>query len=129
MKQVLSKSKELQPNCPDLPKRDLIIVRLEKCHKTKFDRYLLYELYQYEITSNQSCNYDIIEPKSIFRPAIIIPCPDRSNNYKIFKRSEASTIRFWIIPYKKVTQQLRFLSQSDEIEFISSRIVEFDSIE
>ena len=48
--------------------------------------------------------WGIIEPSMIFRPAILMPCNDRSRGFNLgsFNYLIVTSIRFWIIPYSTV---------------------------
>ena len=98
-------------------------MELIEVKKTNADSFLPYPLLRY----NNNFKYNkalrtyvppdvqIIEPENIYRPAIIIPCFDRSNNFNhpytgvsntLRTRTELNDrtefIRLWAIPYKVV---------------------------
>ena len=81
--------------------------------KNGTDRYLPYPLLKYDIgwdpiSKMNTARMHIIDAESIFRPAIMIPCNDRSANFeaklKISTRANStdctSAMRMWGIPYK-----------------------------
>ena len=89
---------------------------LEIADKTHGDTFLPYPLLRYNIVNggllhrNKMVESHIVDVESIFRPAILIPCPDRSQNFgekiKNEKPRNATQdecthfIRLWGIPYK-----------------------------
>jgi hypothetical protein len=99
----------------------LFITYLKLHEKIGSDSYLPYCLAGYNIaptTQNLMCEtivIDMIEPDMIFRPAILLPCPDRSTDlYTIFPTPRSTRgytqqqkltvksfkmIRFWAIHY------------------------------
>jgi hypothetical protein len=87
----------------------LIVTYLSICQKTNSDKYLPYDLLSYNVSPRyKGLQLDIIEPDAIFRPAMLIPCPDRSQGLyqsrTAAKKSliELSNYRFWGIRYKTV---------------------------
>ena len=82
----------------------LIVHKLKKSNKNRSDYFLPYDLYQYDIHRYTGPEWDVIEPSMIYRPAILIPCFDRSKdfNYMTFNYDKLKDFRFWIIPYETV---------------------------
>jgi hypothetical protein len=100
----------------------LIVTDLIIAPKIEGDRYLPYPLLKYDVVhvvalrlshrhvpQLNSVHMYIIDAESIFRPAILIPCPDRSKNYgKAFSTNRlarpsdqcTASVRLWGIPYK-----------------------------
>jgi hypothetical protein len=69
----------------------LIVTDLIVAPKANSDKFLPYPLLQYNVQHDRIAKVNvpvmhIIDAESIFRPAILIPCPDRSKNFgKPFK--------------------------------------------
>ena len=95
----------------------IVVSDLDFADKTRSDMLLPYPLLKYKITNgfnryrqNKIVASHIIDVESIFRPAMLIPCPDRSHNFGENFEKEAPRaakqdhcthyIRFWGIPYK-----------------------------
>ena len=99
----------------------LVVTELNAVKKTHSDSFMPYPLLRYNKNFKyySSCrtpipDVHIIEPENIYRPAIIIPCPDRCDAfgqaYVARNRlrnpnklnSTTDSIRLWGIPYKVV---------------------------
>jgi hypothetical protein len=98
-----------------------MFTQLTEVQKRNSDSFLPYPLLRYTKTHYYNAyrtsipHVQIIEAENIYRPAILIPCPDRSDNFgrafvgphrrsRIENENTLSTesIRFWGIPYKVV---------------------------
>ena len=82
----------------------LIVHKFKKARKKRSDNLLPYDLYEYDVFSSVNIQWDIIEPSMIYRPAILMPCCDRSKGFNVssFNYHMIQSMRFWIIPYSTV---------------------------
>ena len=77
----------------------LIVHYLKKVQKGRSDTIMPYDLFQYDLL----WKWEIIEPSMILRPALMIPCFDRSEGYNTANYSSRSqNIRMWILPYHTI---------------------------
>jgi hypothetical protein len=105
----------------------LIVHHMKVVEKKQTDSVLPYELYQYDF--DNPC-WDIIEPSSIYRPSMIIECPDRSNGFNNSEYDRFSkNIRMWMIRYQQIDMNgydINDISQTelDEVEEMYKEINE-----
>ena len=94
--------------CIDTPEGQrkilLIVHKFRSARKTRTDNLLPYGLWEYDLFSSINIQWDIIEPCMIYRPAILMPCCDRSKGFNIcpYNYHMSQSMRFWIIPYSTV---------------------------
>jgi hypothetical protein len=62
----------------------------------------------------------VIEPSIIYRPAILMPCCDKSNGFNAgsFNYHRARNLRLWIIPYRSVDVNGYDIGDVDEPELV-----------
>jgi hypothetical protein len=82
----------------------LVVTELAVMVKKDADRFLPYEQLKYSCHYTGLADISVIDARSVFRPAILVPCPDRSQNmHKNFNRKSQGggtpSIRFWGIKY------------------------------
>jgi hypothetical protein len=96
----------------------LLVHHLNKASKSRADRFLPYELYQYDFQFPQ---WDIIEPSMIYRPAMIIPCFDRSNGFdtETYNSNTSKNLRMWIVPYHFIDVNGHEISEILDSEIIN----------
>lgn len=116
----------------------LVVTHLIAADKSASDKYLPYPLLKYNAVHDPGLGrnvlqMEIIDAESISRPAILIPCPDRSSNfglpYKDVPRGRrrnppsdcTANIRMWGIPYKTIDRSnyLETVAEDDAEEVIN----------
>ena len=87
--------------------------------KSRTENLLPFDIYMYDFIY-QSCQWDIIEPSMIYRPAILMPCCDRSNGFNAssFNYQMAKNLRLWIIPYRIIDVNGYDIGDVDEPELV-----------
>jgi hypothetical protein len=91
----------------------LFVHHLTMVHKTRSDSYLPHNLYMYDFRNQ----WDLLEPSMIFRPAMMIPCFDRSSGFNRENYNNNSKhFRMWIIPYHTIDINGYDIQEIDENE-------------